>query len=111
MIDQVPMDQTMLAVLEIYRHQVTDLDERLESARSDAERQMYRAEEAERQLKASREQREHDKRGFSAVKAERDKAAEKVAKLEGVISSLKIELQEERAAHTATKEQLEGKEQ
>lgn len=104
MIDPEPMDQTTLNILEIYRRQVTDLKERLHYSE---ERRQYLEDEHEPERQRADNLREELK--TQQARAERSRATamemeQKVAKLEGIIESLKIELQEERAAHTKTKE-------
>lgn len=98
MIEYEPLDPTMLAVMEIYRRQVTDLKERLhhaEEARQYAEGNY----EGER----TRANHLHDRRKEAETRTENARATiterdTKITKLEGIIQSLKIELQDARAA-------------
>ena len=104
MIEHEQMDQTTLNFLEIYRRQVTDLkeqlhysEERLQYLEDAHEPERQRADDLREELKTQRDRAERSR--ATAMEME-----QKVAKLEGIIKSLKIELQEERAAHTKTKE-------
>ncbi|MGP9720947.1 hypothetical protein [Corynebacterium sp. AOP40-4SA-5] len=104
MIAHEPMDQTTLNIMEVYRRQVTDLKERLhyseerrQYAEDNYEPERQRVDSLREELKTQRDRAERSR--ATAMEME-----QKVAKLEGVIESLKIELQDERAAHTKTKE-------
>lgn len=101
MIECEPMDQTTLNLMEVYRRQVTDLETRLHNAE---EGRMF--EEGEREREKEKRKHSDEQLDFERERhrEERDAAEQKITKLEGVIESLKIELQDERAAHTKTKE-------
>lgn len=104
MIEYEPLDPTMLAVMEIYRRQVTDLKENLyrseearQRAEADYDPKLKRADEFLRLLNESKAREQ----GLRATITEKDT---KITKLEGIIESLKIELQNARAVTTAAKE-------
>ena len=104
MIEYDPLDPTMLAMMEIYRRQVTDLKESLyhseearQRAEADYEPERKRADELRDRLRESQAREQ----GLRETITEKDA---KIIKLEGVIESLKIELQNARAATTAAKE-------
>ena len=104
MIEYEQLDQTMLAMMEIYRRQVTDLKEGLyhseearQRAEADYEPEQKRADDLRGWLNESKAREQ----GLRATVTEKDA---KITKLEGIIESLKIELQIARAATTAAKE-------
>lgn len=106
MIEYEPLDPTMLAMMEIYRRQVTDLKENLqhsEAARKHAEDyyepERKRADELRVWLRESKAREQ----SLQATVTEKDA---KITKLEGIIESLKIDLQDARAAATAAKEEV-----
>lgn len=97
MTEDSPLDPTMLAMMEIYRRQVTDLKEQAHNAQQEAD---YQRGEAERHKDIA-------KRAKLAELLSRDLVTEKeakITKLEGIIESQKIELQDAREATTAAKE-------
>ncbi|MGV0870048.1 hypothetical protein [Corynebacterium kalidii] len=101
MIEHEQVDQTTLNILEVYRRQVTDLETKLHNAE---ERRMF--EEGEHESEEQKRKQTDEQLDFERERhrEERDAAEKKITKLEGIIESLKIELQDERAAHTKTKE-------
>lgn len=108
MIEHEPLDPTMLAVMEIYRRQVTDLKENLqhseearESAESNYERERKRADELRGWLRESKAREESARSTIAKQEA-------KITKLEGVIETLKIELQNAREETTAARENANG---
>jgi septal ring factor EnvC (AmiA/AmiB activator) len=105
MIEYEQVDHTMLAMMEIYRRQVTDLKESLyhseearQHAEDDYEPERKRADELRGWLRESKAREQ----SLQATVTEKDA---KITKLEGIIESLKIELQDARAAATAAKEE------
>lgn len=91
------IDTTMQAFLGVYRADVNALEQtvqHLQSFQADLERRLSEnrkaADAAERKLKGTLEARHEDYK--------------RIEKLEGIIESLKIELQNERAAHTEARE-------
>jgi chromosome segregation ATPase len=91
------VDTTLQALLAVHRHEVADLEQSvafLESQRDDLNR---RIEVCRRDVDRADEQARRTREA-------RDALATKVDKLEGVVESLKIELQNERAAHTEARE-------
>lgn len=104
MIEYEQLDQTMLAMMEIYRRQVTDLKEGLyhsEEARQRAETDCETERKTTDSLRDRLNESKAQEQGLRATITEKDA---KITKLEGVIESLKIELQTARAATTAAKE-------
>lgn len=98
MTDYDPLDHTMLNLMEVYRTQVTDLTTRLTNAEEALEwaNNNYESEKA-------RANHLHDRRKEAETRAENARATiterdTKITKLEGIIQSLKIELQDARAA-------------
>ena len=107
MIEFEPLDPTMLAVMEIYRRQVTDLKENLwhsEEARQRAEADYETERKTADSLRGMLKESGTRGQSLQATVHEKDT---KITKLEGIIELLKIELQNARAATTAAKE--EGK--
>lgn len=98
------INYTLADLLEVYRVRVTTLERALEDAESEVRAAEYgigaqkeRADRAE--ADAERHRQTVQERAKKNVEL-----AEKVKKLEGAIDSLHIELQTERAAHTATRQ-------
>lgn len=95
---------TLADLLEVYRHKVNELERRAQHYESQYRSELDRRERAEKRV----EQEHKDFLDVSKLCQERAQQngdlAEKVKKLEGVIESLHIELQDEREAHQATKE-------
>lgn len=104
MIEYEQVDQTMLAMMEIYRRQVTDLKESLyhsEEARQRAETDYETERKTADSLRDRLNESKAREQGLRETITEKDT---KITKLEGIIESLKIELQNARAATTAAKE-------
>lgn len=101
MIEHEPMDQTTLNLMEVYRRHVTELETRLHNAEEGTMFAEGEREREEKKRKQSDEQLDFERKRH---REERDAAERKITKLEGIIESLKIELQDERAAHAKTKE-------
>ena len=104
MIENESLDMTLFGLMEVYRLQVTDLKERLQNserdrqyAESNYEPERKRANDLRGRLKVS-EARASDTRATITEQAA------KITKLESVIESLKIELQDARAEATEAKE-------
>ena len=97
-IEMIP-DETLAALMETYRIKVSQLTESLDHAE-------FRAENAEREKENL--QKEHDRKTeWLKEKREELRLSEgEVAKLQNVIETLKIELQNERQAHTETRAKL-----
>lgn len=95
---------TLADLLEVYRHKVNELDNRAQLHETEHHNERDRRERAEKRL----EQEHKDFLDVSKLCEERAQRngdlTEKVKKLEGVIESLHIELQNEREAHQTTKE-------
>lgn len=95
---------TLADILEVYRVKVTSLEESLDASRRNHD---MAVDELDRTRRARDRARDEADRNHKLVQ-ERAKTnvdlAEKVKKLEGVIESLHIELQNEREAHQTTKE-------
>lgn len=99
-----PMDQTTLNIMEVYRRQVTDLETCLYNERQDSELLRDDVRHKDSLVETlERNSRQHES-SIQNLKGTIEARDAKITKLEGVIESLKIELQEERAAHTKTKE-------
>ena len=97
-IEMIP-DETLAALMETYRIKVSQLTESLDHAE-------FQAQNAER--KKENLQKEHDRK-TEWLKEKREEltlANEKLAKLQNVIETLKVELQNERQAHTETRAKL-----
>ena len=95
---------TLADLLEVYRHKVNNLENSAQLHQTEHHNERDRREHAEKRL----EQEHKDFLDVSKLCQERAQKnvelAEKVKKLEGVIESLHIELQNEREAHQTTKE-------
>lgn len=99
-----PIDQTTFNIMEVYRRRVTDLETYLYNERQDSE--LLRGDVRHKDSRVEtleRNSRQHES-SIQNLKGTIEARDAKITKLEGVIESLKIELQEERAAHTKTKE-------
>ena len=98
MIEHEPMDQTTLNILEVYRRQVTDLETYIYNERQDNESLRDDVRYKDSRIETlERNSRQHE----SSIQNLRDTITErdtKITKLEGIIQSLKIELQDARAA-------------
>lgn len=104
MIEHEPMDQTTLNLMEVYRRQVTDLETYLYNERQDSESLRDDVRYKDSRIETlERNSRQHES-SIQNLKGTIEARDAKITKLEGIIESLKIELQDERAAHTKTKE-------
>ncbi|WP_414122879.1 hypothetical protein [Corynebacterium nuruki] len=97
MIEYEQLDPTMLAMMEIYRRQVTDLKTNLANAEQEAEGLRHDQQQSETFRREAETKADH----FRLKWVEEEARTEK---LKGIIESLKIELQDARAANTAAKE-------
>ena len=95
---------TLADFLEVYRHTVNNFENRAQHHETEHQNERDRRERAEKRL-------EQEHKGFLDVSKlcqeraqQNGEMAEKVKKLEGVIESLHIELQNEREAHQTAKE-------
>lgn len=95
-------DNVMRMILEAHRAEVNSLETRATNAEFHSSYQDNEIARLKAQVSSSNS-------SFNAVRQQRDDANEKVAKLESVIETLKIELQNERAAHTAAKKRTARK--
>ena len=97
---------TLADLLEVYRAKVTGLEDSLDMSKRHHEMAVDELDRARRERDRAREEADRNHK----LVQERAKAnvdlAEKVKKLEGVIESLHIELQNEREAHHVFKESL-----
>lgn len=104
MIEHEQVDQTTLNIMEVYRRQVTDLKTDLYNERQDSESLRDDVRYKDSRIETlERDCRQHES-SVQNLKGTIEARDAKVTKLEGIIESLKIELQNERAAHTMTKE-------
>ncbi|MDN6428065.1 hypothetical protein [Acidipropionibacterium jensenii] len=95
-----PIDQTTLNLMEVYRQQVTNLTTRTANAEQEADGARYSQQCAERAQKEAK--READRFRQKWLEEET-----KTKKLQGIIDTLKIELQDARADATEAKEHHE----
>ncbi|WP_010120165.1 hypothetical protein [Corynebacterium nuruki] len=100
MIEYEQLDQTMLAMMEIYRRQVTDLKTNLANAEQESEGLRHSQQQSETFRREAETKADH----FRLKWLEEET---KTKKLQGIIESLKIELQDARADATEAKEHHE----
>jgi chromosome segregation ATPase len=100
MIEYEQLDQTMLAMMGIYRRQVTDLKTSLQYAEQEIEGLKHAKTQAQTLRKGAEGKAEHFRQKWLEEET-------KTEKLEDIIDTLKIELQDARADATAAKEHHE----
>ena len=88
---------TLADLLEVYRVKVTGLEEDVDRMQSDNDFMRHEMKRLEDERDRHREDAERNRKLIK-------ERAERNVKLQGVIDSLRIELQNEREAHQATKE-------
>lgn len=94
-------NQTLRDFLDIYAHEVTELRSSLDHAQN---REQYQTSEVERMQKKLDE----NEKFTAGIVADSRAEAKRATKLEGIIESLKIELQQSRSEHTATGAELDS---
>ncbi|WHU45163.1 hypothetical protein QNM97_13990 [Gordonia sp. L191] len=95
-------DRTMRSLLEVHREEIGLRDRDIET--------LERVKESfEQSLAVSKNECAEVRRQLVQANQRADERRDKIAKLEGVVESLKIELQNERAAHTSTKKRTARK--
>ncbi|MEJ9078578.1 hypothetical protein WKY82_09170 [Gordonia malaquae] len=95
------IDETMRALLAVHRDEINDRDQQIENLTYQAESAKGKAERLTRNLETETISRK--------LMVERHSEAEaKIAKLEGVIESLKIELADAREAATTARDAAES---
>lgn len=99
------VNETLSDLLEVYRVKVTGLEESLDTSKQHHERAVDELDRARRDRDRAREEADRNHKLVLERARTNVEMAEKVKKLEGVIESLHIELQNEREAHQATKDE------
>ena len=95
---------TLADLLEVYRVKVTGLEDSLDMLKRHHEMAVDERDRARRERDRAREDADRNHKLVQERAKRNGDLAEKVKKLEGVIESLHIELQNEREAHQTTKE-------
>lgn len=98
------VNETIADLLEVYRVKVSNLEEGLDHTESALSTVRNNLERAEKDRDRYREDADRNHKLVQGRAKTNVELAEKIKKLEGVIESLHIELQTEREAHQATKE-------
>src|SRR5699024_6570357 len=95
------INQTLRDFLDIYAHEVVELRSSLDGARH---AEQYQANEVERLKK----QLDENEKFTASMVADLRGEAKRATKLEGIIDTLKLELQHSRSAHTETGAELDS---